>query len=360
MEDSNATDMTVTMVVCGVVTLLFMCARFAAKCLVYSKLGIDDYALAVSWVLFVIFIVLSIYTTGYGLGSHLDASFDMAKLPTLLFYLPIGQFFAVVAVAVSKSSFIITLLRLVEVTWHKIALWFMLVTILLSMGSISIVQFYQCATPDERNCVPSDSVVGLGVYAAGYSAVMDLVLTAFPSVVIWGLQMETRDKIGIILSMSLGLVAGVVGIYKTSTIPYVSRSADFAYGTAIVLIWLVAEVSATIIAASIPFYRPFFRHIKSSGNSGGNSSKSNGNGNARSHASYALNNRNRVRDGHSMLGSGVDHKGAVDDHNNDSNSDKAILGNDTRIIRQTNISVEYLVDEEANYPRGVKQHRDEF
>lgn len=198
--------MTVTMIVCGVVTLVFMSARFAAKALVHSKLGVDDYVLALSWVLFVVFLILSIYTTGYGLGSHLDANFDMSNLPTLLFYLPIGQFFAVIAVAVSKSSFIITLLRLVEVMWHKIALWFMLVTILLSMGSISIVQFYQCATPDAINCVPSNSVVGLGVFAAGYSAVMDLVLTAFPSVVIWGLQMKTRDKIGIILSMSLGLV----------------------------------------------------------------------------------------------------------------------------------------------------------
>lgn len=123
-------------------------------------------------------------------------------------------------------------------------------------------------------------------------------------------------------------------------------------------------MSATIIAASIPFYRPFFRHLKSSGRSGGdNSSSSRNNGNnARSHASYALNNCKRVRDGHSMLDSGVDHKGAAEDvAHDDSNSDKAILGRgDTRIIRQTNISVNYMVDEEANYPRGLQQHRDEF
>lgn len=50
MEDSKATAMTVTMVVCGVVTLVFMSARFAAKALVHAKLGIDDYALALSWV----------------------------------------------------------------------------------------------------------------------------------------------------------------------------------------------------------------------------------------------------------------------------------------------------------------------
>jgi hypothetical protein len=53
----------------------------------------------------------------------------------------------------------------------------------------------------------------------------------------------------------------VVGIYKSSTIPYVSRSVDFTHGTAIVLIWLVAEVTATVVAASIPFYRPPLRLV---------------------------------------------------------------------------------------------------
>ncbi|KAK6823596.1 hypothetical protein PG995_006455 [Apiospora arundinis] len=352
-DGSMSTAMTVTMVVCGLVTLLFVGARFVAKTQVNSKLAMDDYVLGTSWGIFVIFIVLSIYTTTFGLGQHLDASFDMTKLPKLLFWLPVGQFFAVWAVAVSKSSFIITLLRLVEVTWHKWALWFMMITILLSMGSISIVQFYQCATPDQTNCVPGDSVIGLGVYAAGYSAVMDLALTAFPSVVIWGLQMKTHDKIGIIFSMSLGIVAGVVGLYKTSTIPYIARSADFAYGTSVVLIWLVAEVSATIIAASIPFFRPFFRHSKSSSPSGNSASGAP----KRSPSSYALSNRNRwTRDGHSMLDSGVDHR-ATSAKGNDSSSDKAILGNDSRIVRKTNISVNYMTDEEVGYARG-QQHRD--
>lgn len=123
-----------------------------------------------------------------------------------MYYLPIGQFFAVWCVAVSKSSFILTLIRLVAKQWQKVALWFMLITINLSMGSISIVQFFQCSVPPTPGCVDGNKVIGLGVYAAGYSAVMDLVLTAFPSLVIWNLQMQKREKIGVIASMSLGVV----------------------------------------------------------------------------------------------------------------------------------------------------------
>lgn len=141
----------------------------------------------------------------YGLGKHL-AEADLTLLPQLLYLLPIGQFFAVLSIAASKSSFILTLLRLVIKPWQRAALWFMLVTINGSLLSIAIVQFFQCATPDEANCVPGDRIIAMGVFAAAYSAAMDLVLTAFPSLVIWNLQMIKREKIGIILSMSLGLM----------------------------------------------------------------------------------------------------------------------------------------------------------
>lgn len=152
-----------------------------------------------------VFIVISIYTTQYGLGKHL-ADTNLALLPKLLYLLPIGQFFAVIAVAVSKSSFILTLLRLVTQPWQKAALWFMFATINGSMLSISVVQFYQCSDPPQKGCVAGDIVIGLGVFAAGYSAAMDLVLTAFPSLVIWKLQMQMREKIGVIASMSLGVM----------------------------------------------------------------------------------------------------------------------------------------------------------
>lgn len=155
--------------------------------------------------LFITFIVISIYATKFGLGKHY-VDVDPLGLPDLLYLLPIGQFFAVVSVAVSKSSFILTLLRLVEEMWHKVALWIMLVTINGSMGSIAIVQFFQCSVPPTPGCVTNEQVIGLGSYAAGYSAAMDLVLTAFPTLVIWKLQMKRSDKIGIIASMSLGVM----------------------------------------------------------------------------------------------------------------------------------------------------------
>lgn len=155
--------------------------------------------------LFLAYIVLSIYTTKFGLGSHV-ADVDPALLPEALRLMPIGNFFAVVSVAVSKSSFILTLLRLVRQPWQRVSLWFMLATINVFMLSIAVVQFFQCSDPPSAGCIPTDAVVGLGIFAAGYSAAMDLVLTAFPTLVIWRVQMVTREKIGVIASMSLGIM----------------------------------------------------------------------------------------------------------------------------------------------------------
>lgn len=141
------------------------------------------------------------------------------------------------------------------------------------------------------------------------------------------------------------LSAGVVGIYKTSTIPNVSRSTDFTYGTAIVLIWLVAEVTATIIASSIPLLRPLIR--RSSSRTGRNES-------------YGLS--IRTNHGHNKLGS----QAVVNtDLQNDYNSDKDILGPNSKIIRKTNITVEYdnySADEERGEQRHGHghEHRDVF
>jgi len=39
-----------------------------------------------------------------------------------------------------------------------------------------------------------------------YSALMDFILALFPTVLIWHLQMGMREKLGVLLAMSLGVL----------------------------------------------------------------------------------------------------------------------------------------------------------
>ena len=116
----------------------------------------------------------------------------------------------------------------------------------------------------------------------------------------------------------------MVGIYKSSTIPYVSRSADFTHGTAIVLIWLVAEFAATVIACSIPFFRPLVRLVSNTKHSKGSSS-------------YAMSGMGKG--GHSKLGSRTD---VVKPNPDDTGSDKDEQPLNSGVVHRTDaFTVEY-------------------
>lgn len=154
------------------------------------------------------FAIVSLHNTSYGLGQHVAVIMadNPLNLPKIVQVMAIGNFFAVLSIAVSKTSFILTLLRLVIEPCQKVALWFMASTILLSMLMIAIAQVFQCPGEPAPGCIDGNIVIRLGVYAASYSAVMDIVLSGFPSLVIWKLQMKRREKLAVIIAMSLGVV----------------------------------------------------------------------------------------------------------------------------------------------------------
>lgn len=133
------------------------------------------------------------------------------------------------------------------------------------------------------------------------------------------------------------LSAGAVGIYKSSTIPAVSRSADFTHGTALVLIWLVAEFTATIIACSIPFYRPLVRRFSSSAKRSGGSS------------SYGMSGMGKS--GHSKLSSRTDVKAMPDDQG----SDKDSLPLNARGVQRTDVFTLEYDSRDSN--EGSQGHR---
>lgn len=50
---------------------------------------------------------------------------------------------------------------------------------------------------------------------------MDLVLAFLPWKFIWSLQMSQKEKIGVVIAMSMGVFAGVAAALKTVTFPMV-------------------------------------------------------------------------------------------------------------------------------------------
>lgn len=152
-------------------------------------------------------------------------------------YVLIGEVVAIVGCCLSKTSFAFTLLRIVVEKWHKVLLWFIIISMNLVMDLCAILFVVKCI-PVEGNwntsinakCWPIEAVNNYAIFAGGkfyllclidgkrksrpffltlakaYSGMMDFMLAHLPWKIVWSLQMKTREKIGIGLAMSLGIL----------------------------------------------------------------------------------------------------------------------------------------------------------
>jgi hypothetical protein len=112
----------------------------------------------------------------------------------------------------SKISFGITLLRLTS-GWLRWFVWFCIVTLFLVMIPSATLSWLQC-TPVEKawnpiiegKCWPAYITINYGIFNAGWCTLADFALALLPWKLIWGLQLKFREKIGVGIAMSMGLL----------------------------------------------------------------------------------------------------------------------------------------------------------
>lgn len=135
-----------------------------------------------------------------------------ANLPNIGLLANLSSSLAIFGAVWSKTSFGMTLLRITE-HGTRASVWFIIVTMNLAMSISVLVTWIQC-NPIPRgwdrsiNGICWDPRVSAyyGVFAAVYSGLMDVVLALLPWSVIWGLQMKRKEKIGVALAMSMGVL----------------------------------------------------------------------------------------------------------------------------------------------------------
>jgi len=104
-------------------------------------------------VMMVVYIGLAIASTYHGIGMHV-ADLDGVDFVYANKLMTFGNFFALGSIAVAKSSFCVTLLRLSASTWQKWLLWTILVTANLMLWLCALFLFTAC-TPTARKWDPS-------------------------------------------------------------------------------------------------------------------------------------------------------------------------------------------------------------
>lgn len=112
----------------------------------------------------------------------------------------------------SKISFGVTLLRLIKgkMRWF---VWFCIVTLFAIMVPSAVNPWVQCKPMQKAwndaipgKCNSAKGTVQYGIFNAAWCAAVDFALALLPWYVIWDLQLNRREKLGVGIAMSIGIL----------------------------------------------------------------------------------------------------------------------------------------------------------
>ncbi|KAH8654714.1 hypothetical protein BGZ61DRAFT_373363 [Ilyonectria robusta] len=249
---------------------VFLTLRLWVKVTRRHGLWYDDYILIVSWIVLLANNILIVYqfATGYVLkdstqkwDDRMHILINMSSCGTL-----IGQ-------AWTKTAFGVTLLRMSN-RWQRWILWFCIVTMNVYIVLKVIFQWAKvCDKSSYQNWYRLDFCIGWDfrgdIQEGGnvYNIAMDFVFATFPCLITRPLEMRRVEKIGLCLTMSLGIIVAIASAIRVAWKDkgndhdeyYIWRNA-----TGMSHIWYSSEIAGTIIVQCIPILRPILRDIHTS------------------------------------------------------------------------------------------------
>lgn len=165
-----------------------------------------------------------------GFGMHL-LEIAFTNREKLLLLGSLSTTFSTLSAVLSKTSFGLTLLRLTQVGYEKTHafVWVIMISMNLLMFCDALYSWVECQ-PSRKHweiltdgtCWSPDIAVKFGIVAGAYSGCMDVIMAILPWRIIWETRMARREKIGVLVAMSMGLCAGAAAFAKCSQIPQIS------------------------------------------------------------------------------------------------------------------------------------------
>ncbi|PYH87324.1 hypothetical protein BO71DRAFT_489662, partial [Aspergillus ellipticus CBS 707.79] len=249
-------------IACGIATVVFV-LRVAAKCKI-RQLYVDDVLMFISWGLTLSSTVLLTLSVQNGFGS------DLLTLPTknvehILKYIALEVPLVTISTGLARCSFVVYLLGILGGNKkYQIALWIAMLLQLAANIVSAVLPLSICR--DDRilwnpeiktTCGNVVAVVHFSYFSSSVNTATDLFLAVFPTIVFWNLNLRLRIKISLILLMSLGLVAMIASIIKTTKLKDVPSVTNIGASGGVELIrWGFAENLIIIITSSVPCVRP--------------------------------------------------------------------------------------------------------
>lgn len=141
-----------------------------------------------------------------GFGKRLE-DIPPDNIPIILLGLAVMSTVSSFAATLSKMSFGVTLLRLTS-GYMRCMVWFCTVTLFIVMLPSAVGPWVQCRGENKSHsaCWDAVSSINYGIFNAAWCAAADFALALMPWCLIWSLQLKLREKIGVSIAMSMGIL----------------------------------------------------------------------------------------------------------------------------------------------------------
>ncbi|WQF84834.1 hypothetical protein CDEST_09848 [Colletotrichum destructivum] len=274
-DDADAETIQTVLWVLVSISALFLGLRIYCKVSYsYTKIRFEDILLIASWM---------VLATDASLNEFIIKSrFGRPGFPITVDNISVLAIIGLASITCSfvgqvwsKTAFAISLLRMCD-GWKKAFVWFSIISMNV-LFTFSALSFWIGCVPLEKRWKPFSEgtcydlkwVVSFGIFISVYSGVLDIALAIVPWLILMrptpaeassGLTLSKKEKIGVSVAMSMGVLAGVAAFVKASYMRSVNdTTGDFSHGGAELAVWAAAETAITIMAATIPVLRVMLR-----------------------------------------------------------------------------------------------------
>ncbi|RHZ57490.1 glycoside hydrolase family 27 protein [Aspergillus thermomutatus] len=249
-----------------IIAVIIVILRVFAKIKI-RQFRVDDVLMIVAMILAVISTVFLTLCVQHGFGKNLKILEleQPHEVEVVLKYIAIQVPIVTISTTIARCSFILYLLAILGNNKnYQLALW--VVMVLQFAGNIvsAVLPLSICRNVNilwdpttKTTCGDVTAVIKFAYYSNSANSACDLFLAVFPTLIFWNLNLKLRIKISLIILLSLGIVAMIASIIKTTKLDSVPSVTNLGVSGGVELIrWGYVENAIIIITSSVPCIRP--------------------------------------------------------------------------------------------------------
>ncbi|KAJ5612068.1 hypothetical protein N7510_005262 [Penicillium lagena] len=261
------------MVVTTTLSTIVVLARLYARGYLIRELGWDDYTIVIAQLVAWLDMALSLMDVHYGGGQHLMVIMGHPKNLVLMYkWLVAAQMIYFLSLWHCRVSGLFFYARLNPMPRFQLYLRISFAFVTAVFVSQALVIALQCIPLQalwdptvKGKCIGSTAVF---LSTSVLTIICDSLILILPTKIVLGLQVNLIRKLVLWFVICFGVLAIVTSILRmVSMIVAIQHPEDITWFFSVVVAWSSAEISAFIIALSLPALKGLFGFLRSRGNS---------------------------------------------------------------------------------------------